>query len=190
MNQLTIAAQTIKDTVSAQDVGKALGLEIRHGRCKCPIHGGTDYNCVLYPGNRGFYCHVCKTGGDCIRFAQLYHDSSFKDTVAWFNDTFHLGMNIESPMSPEALETAKKAQREREARLAAEKWIEDARFNMALKTFEVVRILEIQRDDNIPKTLDEPWTAPFCQAVESLPVAEQIAQDAWFDCVKKAGKEK
>ena len=92
--------------------------------------------------------------------------------------------------SPEALETAKKAQREREARLAAEKWIEDARFNMALKTFEVVRILETQRDDNTPKTPDEPWTAPFCQAIESLPVAEQIAQDAWFGCVKKVGEEK
>ena len=190
MNQLTIVAQTIKDTISAQDVGKALGLEIRHGRCKCPIHGGTDYNCVLYSGNRGFYCHVCKTGGDVIRFAQLYHDSSFKDTVAWLNDTFHLGMNIESPMSPEALETAKKNQREREARLAAEKWIEETRVNMALKTFEVVRILETQRDDNTPKTPDEPWTAPFCQAIEALPMTEQIAQDAWFDCIKKAGKEK
>ena len=48
MNQLTIAAQRIKDTISAQDVGVAMGLEIRHGRCRCPLHGGGDFNCVLY----------------------------------------------------------------------------------------------------------------------------------------------
>lgn len=184
MNNLTIAVQTIKDTVSAQDVGRALGLEIRHSRCKCPIHGGTDYNCVLYPGNRGFYCHVCKSGGDVIRFVQLYHDTSFKDAVAWLNDAFHLGIDIESPMSPETVEAAKKAQREREEKLAAEKWINDARFNFALKTFEIVRILETQRDENVPKSPDVSWTPPFCQAIENLPLARQIAEDAWYDCVK------
>lgn len=185
MNQLTIAAQTIKETVSAQDVGRALGLEIRHGRCKCPIHHGDDFNCRLYAGNRGYMCWVCKSAGDVISFIRnIYHEMRFSDAISWFNDTFHLGLDIESSMSPEALAEAKKAQRERDARIAAEKWIDDMRFNMALKTFDVVRILETQRDDNTPKTPDEPWTAPFCQAVELLPMAEQMARDAWFDCIK------
>ena len=47
MNRLTIAAQTIKDSVSALEAGEAMGLEVRHGRCQCPLHGGQDFNCVL-----------------------------------------------------------------------------------------------------------------------------------------------
>ena len=68
-NKLTIAAQTIKDRISALEVGNAIGLEIKHGRCQCPFHGGKDFNCVLYKGNRGWYCHVCKSGGDVLSFA-------------------------------------------------------------------------------------------------------------------------
>ena len=185
MNNLKLAVQTIKDTISAQDVGRKLGLEIRHGRCKCPLHGGTDYNCVLYPGNRGFYCHVCKIGGDVIKFAQEYHGTSFHDTVAWFSDAFGLGLDIDSPMNQDALKQALKTQREREAKEAFKKWEEEMRFKNALTSYEVVRILETQRDENVPKTPDESWTAPFCQAVELLPMAKQMAEDAWFDCTKE-----
>ena len=95
MNKLTLAAQTIKDSVSALDTGQAMGLEIRRGRCKCPFHNGKDFNCVLYRGNRGWFCHVCKAGGDVISFAQQYYSMSFKDSIAWFNDTFHLGLDLE-----------------------------------------------------------------------------------------------
>ena len=184
MNQLTLAAQMIKEIISAQDVGRALGLEIRHGRCQCPIHGGQNYNCVLYPGNRGFYCHTCKAGGDCISLVQHYYDTSFKNAVIWLNEAFHLNLNIDSPLPPDALEAAKKRQREHEAREAFRKWQEDIKFNNALAAYELVRRLEIQRDENTPKTPDESWTPPFCQAVELLPVAKQMAEDAWYDCIK------
>ena len=186
MNQLTLAVQTIKETISTIDVANAIGLEVRHGRCQCPIHGGTDFNCRLYPGNRGYMCWVCKSAGDVINFVRnIYHDMSFRNSISWFNDNFHLNLNIDSPLSPEALEAAKKRQREHDAKEAFRRWEEEIKFSNALDTFELLRRLEVQRDENTPKTPDESWTPPFCQAVELLPTVRQMAEDAWYDCVKQ-----
>ena len=184
MNNLTIAVQTIKDSVSALDVGEALGLEIRRGRCKCPIHGGNDFNCVLYKGDRGYYCHVCKSGGDVLKFAQQYYGSSFKDTVSWFNDTFHLGLNINSPLSEEAVKRAEIAQRKRKEEREYREWLHRTQFDLFLVADKIVSLLEEQRDRYVPKTPDETWHPLFCQAIELLPAARQFAQDCYFDCIE------
>lgn len=183
-NSLTLAVQQIKDMVSAVDVGQAMGLEIRHGRCQCPLHGGHDFNCRLYPGNKGFYCHVCKQGGDVIKLAQQYYGTSFKDTVAWFNDTFHLGMDIDSPLSPDAVKQAEIAQRKRDEEREFREWKDRMGFDLALTADRLVRILEWQRDRNTPKTPDEPWNPKFCEAVRLLPYARRFAEDCMFKCIE------
>ena len=183
MNNLTLAAQTIKDNVSALDVGQAIGLEIRRGRCKCPIHGGNDFNCVLYKGDRGYYCHVCKSGGDVIKFAQQYHGSSFRDTVSWFNDTFRLGMDIESPMSPDAVKQAENARKQREAEREFAEWKERMRFDLYLTADRILEMLEEQRDMNVPKTPDEPWNEKFCEAVRMIPAARRFAERCMMQCI-------
>lgn len=184
MNNLTIAVQTIKDSVSALDVGEALGLEIRRGRCKCPLHGGNDFNCVLYKGNRGFYCHVCHQGGDVLKFAQQCHGTSFKDAVSWFNDTFHLGLNIDSPLSKEAVKQAEIAQQKRKEEREYREWLHRTQFDLFLIADKIVSMLEEQRDMYVPKTPDETWHPLFCRAIELLPWARQFAQDCYFDCIE------
>lgn len=185
MNNLTIASQTIKDTISALDVGQAIGLEIRHGRCKCPIHGGNDFNCVLYQGNRGYYCHVCKSGGDVISFAQQYYKLSFKDCIAWFNDTFHLGLDLVSTITPEKRRQAEKALQMRKRAIEFQQWKERLRFDLALTADEIVRKLEEQRDRNVPATVGEAWNDLFCEAVELLPEARRFADDCMMYCMKE-----
>ena len=185
MNNLTIATQTIKDTISAQDVGNAIGLEIRHGRCKCPIHNGGDYNCVLYKGNRGFYCHVCKAGGDVIKFVQEYYKLSFKDSVAWFNDTFHMGLELGGNISPQKQREAEKALQRRKNAIEFAEWKERMQFDLALTADDIVRRLEELRDRNVPKTPYEPWSDNFCKAVELLPGARRFAEDCMMECMKK-----
>ena len=185
MNNYTIAAQTIKDTVSALDVGHALGLEIRHGRCKCPIHGGNDFNCVLYSGNRGFYCHVCKEGGDVIRFVQRYYDTKFNDAVSWLNDTFHMGLDLNSTITPEKRRQAEMAQRMRKNAIEFQHWKEIMGFELALTAFDIVRNLEELRDRNAPKTPDEEWSPAFIKAVRWLPTARRFADDCMMNCVDK-----
>jgi len=184
INKLTLAAQRIKDTISALDVGEALGLEIRRGRCRCPIHNGGDFNCVLYKGNRGFYCHTCKAGGDVISLVQQYHGTSFKDTVSWFNSTFSMGMDIDSPLTPDAVKQAENAQRMRKEEREFREWKERMQFDLALTADRIVRILEWQRDRYAPIRPDDTWDMRFCEAVKYLQIARRFAEDCYFDCIE------
>jgi DNA primase len=90
--------ELIRQSVSAIDVGVALGLEINSkGRCRCPFHNGHDNNMRLYPEDRGFYCFVCHESGDCIKLAQkMMEDTAgkctYRDAAGWIDDTFHLSV--------------------------------------------------------------------------------------------------
>lgn len=186
---MMMAVNAIKDTISAQDVGEALGLEIRHGRCQCPIHGGHDFNCVLYKGNRGYYCHVCKQGGDVIRFAQscLFagenHSMSFKDTVAWFNDTFRMGLDLKGTITQDQRRQAEMAQRMRKNAIEFAEWKERTRFGLALAADQILEKLEECRDRHVPKTKNERWSPQFCEAVRMIPEAQRFAEDCMMDCI-------
>ena len=183
MGNLSLAAQTIKDSVSALDVGQAIGLEIRRGRCQCPFHGGKDFNCVLYKGNRGWYCHVCKQGGDILSFAQQYYNMSFKDCISWFDDTFHLGLDIGSPIDPEKEEAAKKALQMRKNAIEFAEWKKRMQFNLALTAMDIVNRLEKERDRKRPVTYGE-WDPDFCAAVVALPEAMKFYEDMMMECTE------
>lgn len=178
MNNLTIAAQTIKDSVSAVDVARAMGWEIRHGRCKCPIHGGQDYNCRLYPGDRGYVCWVCKSGGDVIRLVRESQGVGFRDAVAWFNDTFSLGMDIDSQMDPDALKKAQMQQEERKRERELTEKIERLRFDLYLAVDAVLTDLEEIRDETVPVSAYGNWDDRFAFAVKMIPEAKRLAEDA------------
>ena len=183
MTNLSMAVQTIRDTISAQDVGNALGLEIRRGRCKCPIHNGGDFNCVLYRGNRGFYCHTCKTGGDVIRLVELVNQIQFKDAVAWVNQTFSMGLDLESKLSPEEERRAKNALKMRKRAIEHKEWVARFQFDLALTADDIVRRLEEIRDEKRPRTYGE-WDEGFCKAVELLPQARRFADDCMMNCME------
>lgn len=185
MNNLTLAVQTIKDTISAQDVGSMIGLEIRHGRCQCPLHGGKDFNCVLYKGNRGFYCHVCKQGGDVIKFVQEYYSMTFKDSVVWFNDTFHMGLELNGSISPQKRKQAEIALKMRKNAIELQAWADRVQFDLALDAEDYVRMLEDQRDRHRPQRYGDEWDDIFCNAVLMLPEARQFAEDCMMDCMKE-----
>ena len=97
MTNLVEIFQAVRNSVTAIEVGKALGLRVdRHGRCPCPFHHGDGNNCKLYDGNRGFYCFVCHIGGDCIKLVQgVVPDISYTDAMWWINDQFGLGFRQE-----------------------------------------------------------------------------------------------
>lgn len=185
MTNLTIAAQTIKDTISAVDVGEAAGLEIRHGRCQCPFHGGKDFNCVLYMGNRGWYCHVCKQGGDVLSFARQYYKFSFKDCIAWFDATFHMGLELDRKIDPQKQRQAEIALRMRKKAIEFQQWKERRQFDLALTAEDIVKRLEDIRDRHRPRTYGE-WDDEFVMAVKLLPEARMFAEESMMNCMKEA----
>ena len=184
MDNYTLAVDKIKSSISAQDVGEALGLEIRHGRCQCPIHGGNDFNCVLYKGSRGYYCHVCKSGGDIIKFVQEYHKSSFKDTISWFNDTFRLGLDLDGKIDPAEARRAEIALKMRKEAHELEAWKDRMRFDLFLLADRILEMLEEQRDLHVPKTANEPWNRKFCEAIRTIPAARRFAEKCLADCIR------
>lgn len=184
MNKYNLFADTIKQSVSALDVGHALGWDIRHGRCKCPLHNGDGYNMKLYPGNRGYMCWVCKSAGDVISLVRNYYsDMSYKQCLQWFSDTFHLGLDLETKISPAEAERAKNALKMRKNAVEHEAWVKRMLFNLALTAEDIVRRLEDVRDEKRPRTYGE-WDEDFCKAVELLPEARQFADDCMMNCME------
>ena len=188
MTNLSLAVQTIKENVSALDVGEVMGLEIRRGRCRCPLHGGHDFNCRLYPGDKGFYCHVCKRGGDVLKFAQEYYKMQFKDAVSWFNSTFHLGLDLNNRMDPEEARHAENALKMRKDAQEHKAWKERINFDLFLAADKILEMLEEQRDRNVPKTPDEPWNQLFCEAIRTIPAAKRFAERCYMECIKEKEK--
>lgn len=165
-----VYAETIKENVSAQDVGLAMGLKIMRGRCQCPIHGGHDFNCRLYPGDRGFVCHVCKVGGDVIKLYRASNpDVSFPDTVRWFNDTFGLGMDVDSPVDQKRLESAKKRLKRKADQRMDQEHFREMMFDMYLTSMDALRRFEDIRDENRPRRYGDEWNKAFADAVQAVP---------------------
>lgn len=185
MNKYNLFADTIKQSVSALDVGKALGWDIRHGRCKCPLHNGDGYNMKLYPGDRGYMCWVCKSAGDVISLVRNYYsDMSYKQCLQWFSDTFHLGLALDSTLSPDEERRAKNAIKMRKNRMELDEWQKRMKFNLALTADDIVRRLETIRDQRRPRTYGEEWDESFCTAVTLLPEARQVSEDMISDCME------
>lgn len=173
-DEWAVYADTVKENVSALDVGRALGLEIRRGRCKCPIHGGHDYNCVLYPGNRGFACHVCKAGGDVIQLVRkTIPGMTFPDALRWFNAMFNLGMDIDSYQTEERLKKAKNALKRKRERARFIEHIDQINYDIYLKVLdEAIRLQEL-RDESRPHRYSEEWSRQFCECIELIPEIEE-----------------
>lgn len=185
MNKYTIIVDTIKSSVSALDVADALGWEVKHGRCKCPIHNGDGLNCRLYPGDRGYMCWVCKSAGDVISLVRnYYHDMSFKQAVTWFNSTFNLGLDLDRKMDPAEARRAEMALQRRKREQEFREWKSRMKFDLALTADQIVRLLEDQRDRNVPKTANETWNPKFCEAVRMLPAVRRYAEELMFNCIE------
>lgn len=166
MDNVSLVADIIKNNVSAIDAGKAIGLNVdNHNRCSCPFHNGKDRNMKLYDGNRGFSCFVCHESGDVIKLVRKYHDMSFKDVISWFNDTFNLGMDIDSPMSPDALREAKEAQRKRMAKNTVTSGVKELRSNRENIAMDIKLRLEKMADRYAPKDPDADFDNRFLEAV-------------------------
>ena len=186
MSRLMVAAQVVKDSVSALDVGRVIGLDVdRHGRCPCPFHAGRDRNLKLFPGNRGYNCFVCHSAGDVIKFIQGYYKIGFKDSLLWFDGTFHLGLDLGKPIDREQQRTAEKALQMRKRRAEFEEWKERMRFDLALTADDIVRKLEETRDAYRPRRYGEEWDERFCRAVLLLPEARKFADDCMMECMKE-----
>lgn len=69
------------------------------GFCRCPLHDEKTGSMKLYHGDRGFYCFGCQNGGDVINLTMMLTGLRFKAACQKLSDDFHLGLEIDRPLT-------------------------------------------------------------------------------------------
>lgn len=179
MGNMAALTEDVRDRVSAFEAGKALGLSPdRYGRCACPVHHGTDRNCKLWKDNLGWYCYVCKTGGDVIRLVERVNGCSFPDAVEWLNSTFGLGLPLDKTDSPERRKDAEMAKKRRQIERELRQAVRDEVFETYLNAGDLVGQMERDAEAYRPVRWDEEWDDRFVAALRFLPEAREMAAEA------------
>jgi phage/plasmid primase-like uncharacterized protein len=178
--------QTVKDSVSALEAGQALGLDPnRDGRCRCPMHGGTDRNLKLYSDRRGYYCFVCHEQGDVITLVRKVNGRTFAEAVQWLSDAFRLGVDTNTPISDETRQRAKKRAETRKKLDALHKDAEQGAFDTYLNAAGLVTVLDRMAADHRPTDRDAPFKQSFIAAMRYGPEARWLLEQA--ECLMMEG---
>jgi hypothetical protein len=90
------AAQTIRDTVSAEQVISLYGYKTKHGFMLCPFHGDRKSPSLkVYPGTGGWHCFGCGKGGSVIDFVMEHEGCDFRTVVDAIDRAMMLGLRDE-----------------------------------------------------------------------------------------------
>lgn len=172
------AIEIVKN-ISAIEAGRALGLEINHSnRCKCPLHGGKDYNMRLYDGDRGYHCFVCHEHGDVIALVQKMNNSTFTEAIQWLSDAFHLGVDTHTTVDEKTRQRASRQRRIRQELNERRKETDRRVYDTFLNIADFVRTVERTIEDNAPKSQDDEWSETFCAALRVRAETNELAEQA------------
>jgi len=168
---------TVKDAVSGYQCGEALGLNPdSSGRCACPIHNGRDRNMKLWKDDSRYYCHVCHAKGDTISLVQAVNQCSFWSAVEWLNSAFNLGLPLTSQPDKNASEAAQIARKRKQMEREQKQAIDTMMFDLYTATVKLCGDLEADKEQYKPKPTDQHWDKRFCDAMQLLPYAKELAE--------------
>ena len=87
---------------------------MRGNKAHCPWHADKTPSLSFYNGNRRFHCFSCGEGGDAVDLTQkLLNLSTPLEALQQLNADYHLGLQLNRPVSDKAVQ---RAIRERERR--------------------------------------------------------------------------
>lgn len=89
---IKLAAQTIRDTVTAEQIISLYGYKTRHGFMVCPFHGDKDASLKVYNGSGGWHCFGCGRGGSVIDFVMEHENCDFRTAVVAVDHALHMGL--------------------------------------------------------------------------------------------------
>ena len=166
--------EEIKNRYTMTDILTRYGLKKgRNGLVRCPFHD--DHHASLKVYDRSFYCFSCHTGGDVIRFVELFEGVDFREACK------RLGGQDE-PLTADV-----RARIERQKAEAARK---EAEKDAAVEEFQtataILRDLEELRDRHEPDS--EMWAAATHEIVK-LEAECDAKLDAALALMKKNGEE-
>ena len=178
MRDLATITDTIRQSVSAYQVGEALGLNPDgSGRCACPIHAGHDKNMKLWKDESRFYCHVCHAAGDGIALVQAVNQCSFWQAVEWINSAFHLALPLDRPLDKNAQKAAENARKRKQEERERRKAIERTEFDLYVTVGKFLADLENDKEQYRPRTATEPWHPKFATACKLIPEVKELVEE-------------
>ena len=60
----------------------------------CPFHNDKNPSLIVSEKKKIFKCFSCDTGGNVIKFVQLYKEWSFKETLSYLDKQYNLNLNL------------------------------------------------------------------------------------------------
>lgn len=158
--------QSVKQSVTMKDIAGMYGYEVnRAGFMRCCFHTDKSPSMKVYPGNRGYHCFVCHSGGDVIDFVMKHDNLEFEPAVRLIADHFGIGISdgkhelssadrkriLEAKTKREAAEEERRTIREGLLKLSGTlHWLKDKQAEFeplgAVWTMLQKRIEECQRD--------------------------------------------
>lgn len=145
----------------------ACGLEVtRSEYCKCPFHSEKTASMKIYP--KSFYCYGCGTGGDVIKFFQLYYNLGFREAMLKINDDLRLGLTMEKPSKSKKSDFVKLSQ----LNAQFDEWEK----NTVILLSYSFRTLRDWRREYAPRSIDDTPDLQFRLSLELLDRVEYFSQ--------------
>lgn len=162
-------AQTIRDSISALQVGQDYGLNPgRDGRCPCVFCNGDRKDTLkLYNGSRGTYCFRCHRSADVIALVMEITGQNFPQAVRDLNARYGLNLPVDKPDPDRAKKARAEAERRKLERIAQEE-----RDKQNLEDYwdacdKVAIAEEVLRTEG-PKTPDERFSARYVKCANKI----------------------
>lgn len=93
----------VRERLTMAAVAGRYGFNVERGRIICPFHNDTKPSCVVYPGDKGFYCYACNTGGSVLDFVGKLLGLNYFEAAARLDADFGLGIDS-APVNEQALQ--------------------------------------------------------------------------------------
>ena len=87
-----MAAQTIRDSVTMDQILSLYGYKPKHGFICCPFHGEKAPSLKIYKDTGGWHCYGCERGGSVIDFVMAHENCNFPTAVRAIDVALHLGL--------------------------------------------------------------------------------------------------
>lgn len=148
--------EIIKERVTVPAAAENYGIISRNGMCRCLFHDDHTPSMKLYEKN--YYCFGCKACGDVIALTARIFGTSQLDAAKRINEDFHLGLDMDKPVSGRDIQLIRRRNQEAEDYAAWEK-------SAWLVLADYYKLLCNWREEYAPVSDTE---LPDCRFIESI----------------------
>lgn len=165
------AAKLIKDAVDIRNVCELYGVHFNsRNQANCPFHEDKHPSASIKHGR--FHCYVCNLHLDIFDFVTRITGCDFPDAKKLLNDAFHLGLNLDKPVSSDEMRRIE-AERRRKA-----KELDDYRVDYNAHQEEFILLHRLAR--MCRPSPDEPYMGEYAWAIGRLDqLTEYFSEHPW-----------